>query len=824
MAVAPVAAASVASVLLALAGSDDGCAGSSTAAGSSRAAGSSSPTSSDADEGDAEARDECGDDEGELDDGGAEHRGGDDFDDDVSVEELSPREVFLPPDGSEEEDEEEEEGEEESEESDGSEAGAECLLMNATAPAAIVAQIPQEEAEQNEEEDEDGDEDEDEEEEDEPKAKADALPHVEVALAEGGAGLEQEVDQQAAQEAASEKPPKKKRKKKKKKRKGTKDVVEEAPKAPKRPGVPRFPHPSAPAAQELQLGVFASTAPMATERAPVLAAKDRISKHLFKGRFAKKPAPFCPDGTDAEGAQTDAGEVTEAEHAQGLPTWASHAAQRTQSFDGAAVLQAQLGLDGLLRGRSAGDEVGTKKKRRRAKSEAPAPNSAGGGGASSSTVALGMGLSIVGMASKPQVARASSHGPVKRSATAHEKASHEDDFDPSLASLYFSYSTMKGPDGQKVPLKNRNVVIKTLHELNSKIATPICRFFGLRYNFFSEQHPQANKAGNTRKEPLILRKKNAEGEETEEIRHMTTIRLRLRVHPKKGNPQSDFIAKGTQLAVLLHELCHLRHMNHGKDFMLLLRDIYAQARKIGVFDPCWENELPSSFRWEKEIYHAAGEMPDEELLTIFAEERARQMAKQVEEEAAKAAENPDAATVATAAGADASVTAASAAGEATPGAEASPPAAPAAEPSSEAAEVPAPPVPAAVRRDATAAGYEAGEDCGCAVQGLGGGLGLVRAFGGAACCIPADDDSNDRGDGTFVEIDTGIPTELLQMALGAEAAGREVAANVARGLASSASASTLRLPPIASAAAKPPRMPSRTSSQSEVPTLPPIGC
>jgi len=201
----------------------------------------------------------------------------------------------------------------------------------------------------------------------------------------------------------------------------------------------------------------------------------------------------------------------------------------------------------------------------------------------------------------------------------------EPDFDSGLGALYFSFSSMRSAEGQKVPLKNRDKVVRTLHELNSKVALPICRHFGLRYNFFSEHHPQAKKAGVTCKEPLILRKEGPDGTEIQETRYLVTIRLRLRLHPTKGDPQTEFISRGTQIAVLLHELCHLKHMNHGKDFMLFLRDIFAYACKLGVFDPAaMTNEIPSPWPWENVIFKTAGEVSDEELLKIFAEHRAAQ--------------------------------------------------------------------------------------------------------------------------------------------------------------------------------------------------------
>jgi hypothetical protein len=69
-------------------------------------------------------------------------------------------------------------------------------------------------------------------------------------------------------------------------------------------------------------------------------------------------------------------------------------------------------------------------------------------------------------------------------------------------------------------------------------------------------------------------------------------------------------------------------MNHGKDFMFFLRDIFAQAVKLGMFDPTMDNEIPSPWPWEQEIYRTGGEVDDETLLRLFKEHKAAQKAKQ----------------------------------------------------------------------------------------------------------------------------------------------------------------------------------------------------
>jgi len=180
---------------------------------------------------------------------------------------------------------------------------------------------------------------------------------------------------------------------------------------------------------------------------------------------------------------------------------------------------------------------------------------------------------------------------------------------------------MFGPSGEQVVLDRRDEVERMLQDLHCNVAKPLCEHFRLRYDFLFEQHCQEQKAGVTRREPHTIRTLGPNGKVLrEEKRYFTTVRLRLRKHPSIGDPQNEFISHGAQIAVLLHELTHLRFMNHGPQFMLFLKDIYMEARRLGLFDPSTMcNELPSSRAWENAIFKTAGGVCSEELQKLHGE-------------------------------------------------------------------------------------------------------------------------------------------------------------------------------------------------------------
>ncbi|CAK9069473.1 unnamed protein product [Durusdinium trenchii] len=178
----------------------------------------------------------------------------------------------------------------------------------------------------------------------------------------------------------------------------------------------------------------------------------------------------------------------------------------------------------------------------------------------------------------------------------------------AVPNLELSHGIMWSSEGEEIPLQRRDEVAELLQELHNSVANPLCKHFRIRYDYLLEQHCQERKAGVARRAPKVL---------FNEERYLTTVRLRVRKHPAKGDPQKEMIGRGTMMAVLLHELAHLRYMNHGQEFMLFLREIFAEAHRRGLFNPDLVNELPSCRPWENLIYQTGGGIDDQSLMAVF---------------------------------------------------------------------------------------------------------------------------------------------------------------------------------------------------------------
>lgn len=173
---------------------------------------------------------------------------------------------------------------------------------------------------------------------------------------------------------------------------------------------------------------------------------------------------------------------------------------------------------------------------------------------------------------------------------------------------FATFGHYKNEKAEEIPLLHRDVVARTLQELDRDVQ-PVVNRFKVFYSALSEGHPQWSKAAFTNRIGLKF------DEGLKAYAHHIQIRVRCRSSP---NDPSLFYNKSTLLAILFHELAHIRHMNHGCDFMLFLRDIYRFAAKCGVFRLGETHQLPSCRQWENALFATAGHLSDAQLKEMMA--------------------------------------------------------------------------------------------------------------------------------------------------------------------------------------------------------------
>lgn len=166
--------------------------------------------------------------------------------------------------------------------------------------------------------------------------------------------------------------------------------------------------------------------------------------------------------------------------------------------------------------------------------------------------------------------------------------------------------SFKNDKDETIPLIHKDLVMRLLRRLDHD-AQPVLNKFNLQYTALTECHPQRNKAAYTCRVPLRF------DVDLPAFAHYIQVRVRSRQAP---NDPTKFHNRTSLQALLFHELAHLRYMNHAEEFMFFLRDIYRYAKKKGVFIAGETHQIPSCLKWENRIFETAGDVTDQELLSL----------------------------------------------------------------------------------------------------------------------------------------------------------------------------------------------------------------
>lgn len=196
---------------------------------------------------------------------------------------------------------------------------------------------------------------------------------------------------------------------------------------------------------------------------------------------------------------------------------------------------------------------------------------------------------------------------------------------------------------EKIILLHREQVKKSMEKLHSMYGKIICKKFNIRYSFLCEEDPGARKAGKTVRQKgnntdsnKIINDKIKHNKNNQTCNNKNNSNCIYNNIDKKNNNQklnnqictiyvkfrdkNDYqrlLSESTQIAVFLHELAHLKYMNHKLDFAKFLRNIYAYCNKQGIFCKNQINEIKSPWEWERQVFIRAGDISDDELQQLF---------------------------------------------------------------------------------------------------------------------------------------------------------------------------------------------------------------
>lgn len=188
---------------------------------------------------------------------------------------------------------------------------------------------------------------------------------------------------------------------------------------------------------------------------------------------------------------------------------------------------------------------------------------------------------------------------------------------PPNFSCYDSYTHRKSK--KEVQLFHQNKVYKIIKDVDRHLKV-LGKLNNLHYKIFTEANVNQKVLASNQELYINLSGPQLGGvKEKEKPLFGKTYHLNLRVRDQeKPNDVARLMNFTTALTIMVHELAHVSHQNHGKKFMLLTKRLYCQALGLKMYPPQEEEHMyPSPRDWEREMFRRKGDISDSELIVLF---------------------------------------------------------------------------------------------------------------------------------------------------------------------------------------------------------------